>query len=416
MSNKGNYVASICEIVRWMGEKAEELGINILTNSPVASLLTQGHKVTGVQTTSMGLNRDGSEGPRYMPPTDVTAQVTVLTEGTRGSLTQAYMNWQKIRSRRPQIYALGVKELWRTQKVPQKVTHTINWPLPKNSFGGSFIYPMGEDLVSIGLVVGLDYKNHNLDVHKLLQHIKKHPLFAQYLEGGKIVEWGAKTIPEGGLEALPEKLYGDGLLMAGDCAGFVNVPTLKGIHYAMYTGMLAARSAYEALKAKDVSASSLKTFDDRVRNSFVFRDLKKVRNMRHAFKSGLICGGLKAGFMTLTGGNFPGVGSHFKEDAAEEKQFVDNVLDNPGLSKVDAVYLSGNKTRDDIFQHLTVGKQISKEQADLYVHMCPAGVYERNGDELLVNTSNCIDCKATDVLGPRWQPREGGSGPNYTTL
>ena len=426
MHNKGNYVASLCEVVRWMGEKAEELGVHVLTEFPGASLLTEGNRVMGVRTTPMGLQRDGRPGSRYMPPNDITAQVTVLTEGTRGLLTQAYLNWQKVCSPRPQIYALGVKELWETKKVPSKVTHTLNWPLPMNTFGGSFMYPMGDNQLSLGLVVGLDYKDHNLDVHKMLQQMKQHPLFAPYLEGGRAVEWGAKTIPEGGLEALPERLHGDGLLMAGDGPGFVNVPALKGIHYAMHTGVLAARTIYKALKSKDTSAQTLKDFDDQVKSSFVFHDLKKVRNMRHAFKSGLILGGIKASLMTLTEGNFPGGGgSHFLEDGAEEKHFVPRaILENPGvalensgMSKVDAVYLSGNKTRDDIPSHLTVGQDISEEQADLYVHMCPAGVYEKDAQgHLVVNAPNCVDCKATDVLGPRWQPREGGSGPNYRSM
>ena len=348
-----------------------------------------------------------------LPQTSV--QRLQFSQRERGDiLTQAYLKWQGISSPRPQIYALGVKELWRSNKVPRNVIHTMNWPLPSTAFGGSFMYPMGKDLISLGLVVGLDYKNHNLDVHKMLQQMKKHPLFATYLEGGSLIEWGAKTIPEGGLEALPDRLHGDGLLISGDAAGFVNVPSLKGIHYAMYTGILAARSIYKALKTKNFSAQQLKSFDEDVKSSFIFKDLKKVRNMRHAFKSGFIPGAFKAGLMTLTGGTFPNAGKHFEEDAAEEKLVVDEVVDNPGLSKEDAVYLSGNKTRDDIPSHLTVGENISDELKDLYVHMCPAGVYESSADnKLQVNAPNCIDCKATDVLGPRWLPREGGSGPNY---
>ena len=281
------------------------------------------------------------------------------------------------------------------------------------------MYPMGEDLVSIGLVVGLDYKNHNLDVHYLLQKMKKHPLFANYLTGGRLLEWGAKTIPEGGLAALPEKLHGDGLLIAGDAAGFVNVPALKGIHYAMHTGVLAAQSIYQALKSQDVSSRSLMKFDEEVKKSFIFQDLKKVQNMRHAFKSGLWCGGIKAGLMTLTQGAFPSLSqAQFEEDAVEPKNVVTpEAPSEPGaLSKVDAVYLSGNQTRDDIPSHLTVGKNISKEVASFYTHMCPAGVYEQKDGELVVNAPNCIDCKATDVLGPRWLPREGGSGPNYKNM
>lgn len=416
MHNSGNYVASICEIVRWMGTKAEELGVNILTSFPADSLLIEGSKVKGVRTTPAGLKRDGTPGGQFMPSTDITAKVTVLCEGTRGVLTQAYCQWQNITANRPQIFALGVKEIWKTKKVPKNVIHTMGWPLPTNAFGGSFFYPMGSDTVALGLVVGLDYADHNLDVHVLLQKLKQHSLFKQYLEGGEIVEWGAKTIPEGGLEAIPSRLHGDGILMAGDAAGFVNVPALKGIHYAMQTGIYAARSIFKALKAQNFSGQQLKDYDEQIQSSYVQKDLYKVRNMRHAFKSGFVPGAIKAGLMTVTGGLFPGGGSHHLEDAQEKKAFSNQNMENPGLRKVDAVYLSGNKTRDDIPSHLTVGKDVSPEVADMYVHMCPAGVYERQGDKLIVNAPNCVDCKATDVLGPRWRPREGGSGPNYKSM
>jgi len=413
MHNKGNYVASICEVVRWLGGKAEELGVNIFNNFPADSLLTEGTKIKGVRTTPMGLNKDGTPGGQHMPGTDITADLTIMTEGTRGTLSQAYFEWQNISSKRPQIYALGVKELWKTKKQPKNVIHTLGHPLPKDCFGGSWMYPMGDGLVSLGLVAGLDYKDHNLDVHVLLQKLKKHPLIAEYLDGGELVEWGAKTIPEGGLEALPERLHGEGILFAGDCVGLVNVPALKGIHYAMHSGILAARTAFKALKASDYSSNTLKTFDDDLKSSYIVKDLKKVRNMRHAFKSGFYLGGMKAGLMTLTGGAFPGGGVGHLEDAAEEKTTGKPAEKNIGISKVDAVYLSGNKTRDDIPVHLTVGKDISKEMAEHYSHLCPAGVYEVQEGKLVINAPNCIDCKATDVLGPRWQPREGGSGPNY---
>ncbi|MCB0357085.1 MAG: 4Fe-4S dicluster domain-containing protein, partial [Bdellovibrionales bacterium] len=404
-------------VVRWMGEKAEEMGVNLFTSFPADSLLMQDDYVTGIRTTPMGLNRDGTPGSQFTPGTEVTASVTVLTEGTRGMLTQAYMQEQKISSRYPQIYALGVKEVWKVKKSPEYVTHTLGWPLPTTAFGGSWMYPMGEDMISIGLVVGLDYKEHNLDVHKMLQKMKEHPLFKPYLEGGECLEWGAKTIPEGGLNALPEVLHGNGLLMAGDCAGFVNVPALKGIHYAMQTGIYAARAAFKALKAKNYSAETLSSYDNMVKESYVWSDLKKVRNMRQAFKSGFVAGGIKAGLMTLTGGAFPGDGQNFTEDAAEEKLTNDSPMTNDtGFSKVDAVYMSSNKTRDDIPSHLTIGKDIPPEVAEFYVNMCPAGVYEKHGDKIVVNAPNCVDCKATDVLGPRWQPREGGAGPSYRMM
>ncbi len=418
MQNHDNYIGSLCEMVRWLGGKAEELGVNILTGFPAASLFVEDQKVIGVRTTPAGLKRDGQPGGQFMPPTDISAQVVVLSEGTRGPLAQAYCEWQGLKSKYAPVFALGVKELWKVKKAPKEIIHTLGWPLPKSAFGGSFLYPMTDDTVALGLVAGLDYKESNLDVHRLLQRMKQHPLFASILEGGEIIEWGAKTIPEGGYNSLPERLHGDGVLILGDAAGLVNVPALKGIHYAMMSGILAARSIFQALKKNNVSAANLAPYTASVRSGSVGEDLKKVRNMRHAFKSGFYVGGVKAVMMTATQGAFPGDGHFPEQDADEKKEISKNEALAPkvGISKVDAVYLSGNKTRDDIPSHLTVGKDISAEIADFYSHVCPAGVYEREGDKLVVNAPNCIDCKATDVLGPRWEPREGGSGPDYKMM
>lgn len=428
MRNHGNYSASLCEVVRFMGKKAEELGVNILTSFPADALLMNGTSVLGVRTTPAGLTRDGQPGSQYMPPTDITAKVTVICDGTRSALSQAYQKWQQIESEHPQIYALGVKEVWHVKKAPKEIIHTMGFPLPLDCFGGSFLYPMADDQIAFGLVVGLDYKPAQLDTHKLLQRLKRHPLFAQFLEGGEVQEWGAKTIPEGGYNSLPKRLHGDGVILAGDAAGFVNVPALKGIHYAMKSGMLAAETIFAALKnspaesTDTLPSSALKSYDEAIFSSYIAQDLKKVRGMRQAFKSGFYLGGVKAGLMTLTGGAFPAA-THAHEDADEPKTAGEFTVDEAHavsgiktLSKVDAVYLSGNKTRDDIPQHLTVGKDIPAEVADMYVALCPAGVYERRGDQLVVNAPNCVDCKATDVLGPRWQPREGGSGPNYSQM
>ena len=254
--------------------------------------------------------------------------------------------------------------------------------------------------------------------HLLLQHLKQHPLFKDMLDGGQCLEWGAKTIPEGGFHALPSSFTGDGLIMTGDAVGLVNVPALKGIHYAMMSGIYAARAIFAALKKGDTSKATLSAYDQELKSSFIWSDLKKVRNMRHAFKSGFYAGGLKATMMTVTGGLIPGDGAHTEQDSAEWKEWraPDFPTEKIGLSKVDAVYLSSNKTRDDIPQHLIIGKDISGELADFYAHVCPAGVYERSGDKLVVNAPNCVDCKATDVLGPRWTPREGGSGPDYKQM
>jgi electron-transferring-flavoprotein dehydrogenase len=422
MRNEGNWIASICEIVRWLGEKAEALGVNVFPGFPVDSLLVQGNGVVGVRTTPSGLGRDGSPAkPDASPAMDVSARVTVLAEGTRGPLTQAWLDWQGVRSANPQIYALGVKELWRVPRPLDRIVHTMGWPLPGHAFGGSFMYPMADDLVSLGLVVGLDYADAGFDVHETLQRMKLHPLFRGRLEGGELVEWGAKTIPEGGFHSVPERRHGDGVVVIGDAAGYVEVSSLKGIHYAMLSGIAAARSIFAALKAGDTSAAGLAGYTAAVDAGPIMRDLSERRNMRLAFKGGFFVGGARAALMTATRGKLSGSRIEVAADAAESKRldgrpepFVpDGKLT---FSKVDAVYKSGNQTRDDIPSHLIRNADVSPEMAELYTHLCPAGVYERDGNGLRVNAPNCVDCKATDVLGPRWSPREGGSGPAYRMM
>jgi len=421
MKNHGYYIASICEIVRWLGEKAEALGVNIFTGFPAASLLTEGSRVTGVRTTPSGLSRNGEQGSGYTPPTDITARITVLSEGTRGTLSQAYLQWQKIPSDNPQIFALGVKEIWETLKPLDAVVHTLGWPVPKDCFGGSFMYPLTRNQIALGIVVGLDYKRTTDDIHEMLQRLKLHPLFREILESGEMVEWGAKTIPEGGYYALPKRRHGDGVMIVGDSAGFVEVASLKGIHYAMQSGMFAARTAFDALKKKDTSAAALRQYDTMVDGSFIARDLYHRRNMRVAFQDrNFYLSGLKVGLMNLSNGALFGGKIRSHADAEVVRETTPPAPFTPDgkltFSKLDAVFKSGNATRDDIPSHLIVGPDIKPEVAELYAHMCPAGVYERDGDRLVVSPANCIDCKATDVLGPRWTPREGGSGPKYRQM
>jgi electron-transferring-flavoprotein dehydrogenase len=420
MHNKGNYVGSICEMVRWLGGKAEELGVNVLPGFPVDSLLVDGTRVIGVRTTPSGLDRDGQATPATEPPTDLTARVTVLAEGVRGSLSQAYRTWQKIGSDNPQIYALGVKELWETRKPLDHVVHTMGWPLPRDAFGGSFMYPIEPNVVALGLVVGLDYRQSTTDVHRLLQQMKLHPLFREYLEGGEMVEWGAKCIPEGGYYSLPARRTGDGLMMVGDTAGFVDVASLKGIHYAMQSGIYAARTLFQALTGGDASGSVLSAYDREVDGSYIASDLRRNRNMRLGFKDGFVMGSIKAGLATVTGGRIPAGRIEMEADNAAPKQVGAPVPFTPDnaltFSKVDAVFKAGNKTRDDIPSHLIVGKDVTAEVAQMYANLCPAGVYEVQEGKLVVNAPNCVDCKATDVIGPRWTPREGGSGPAYKRM
>ena len=417
MHNKGYFIASLCEVVRWLGAKAEELGVNLFTGFPAASLLTEGSHVVGVRTAASGLDRDGNPGSGYAGPNDLTAKVTALAEGTRGLLAQAWCQWQSVTSDNPQIFALGVKELWETKQPLDRVIHTMGWPLPSDAFGGSFMYPLEPNLVALGLVVGLDYKDANLDVHTLLQKLKQHPVFRPYLEAGELVEWGAKTIPEGGYYALPHRRSGDGVVILGDAAGFVDVPSLKGIHYAMQSGIIAARTIFSALKAGAPSAHNLAEYDRLVDHSYIAKDLYRTRNMRLAFQDGFFFGGIQAALMTVTRGIFPGWMYGMHADAEVARKPSKGASTVPGsVSKVDAVFKSGNATRDTIPTHLIIGKDVSAEVARFYSHVCPAGVYEEVDGVLRVNAPNCVDCKATDVLGPRWTPREGGSGPKYKRM
>ena len=420
MRNAGHYVASVCEIVRWLGAKAEGLGVNLFTGFPAASLLVEGRRVRGVRTAAGGLDRDGRPLGSYLAPNDLVAPVTVLAEGTRGLLAQAYLEWQGVGGANPQIFALGVKEVWETRHPLDAVVHTLGWPLPPSVFGGSFLYPLAPNLVALGLVVGLDYHDAALDVHALFQGMKLHPFFRRYLEGGEMLEWGAKTIPEGGYFSVPTRRSGDGVAILGDAAGFVDVPSLKGIHYAMQSGMFAARAIFAALRDGDPSATRLAEYDRLVNDSFIMQDLYRTRNMRLAFTRGLYRGGLAASLMTLTGGRFPGRRLAITPDAAIPRHPGPGAAFVPDgkltFSKVDGVFKSGNTTRDTIPSHLVVGSDVTAAVAEFYARLCPAGVYEVADGHLRVNAPNCIDCKATDVLGPRWTPREGGSGPKYRRM
>ena len=313
-----------------------------------------------------------------------------------------------------------MKEIWETKVPLDTVIHTLGWPLPRDAFGGSFMYPLDSNLVSLGLVVGLDYRDTTLDVHVLLQRMKQHPFFRKYLEGGEMGEWGAKTIPEGGFYALPERRSGDGLVILGDSAGYVDVPSLKGIHYAMQSGIFAAKAIFEGLKKGDTSGATLGAYDRMVNESFIRSDLHRTRNMRSAFKSGFFSGGFKASLMMVTGGRFPGGKIKVEEDAAEPRRVTTATPFTPDgeltFSKVDAVFKSGNATRDTIPVHVLANEDVPEDVARLYAHMCPAEVYEVVDGKLRINAPNCIDCKATDVIGPRWTPREGGSGPRYRRM
>ena len=309
MVNHRNYVASLSQLGRWLAEEAESLGATILPETSAERLLVDGGRVVGVRTGDRGRGRAGEELGNFEPGSDVTARVTILSEGTQGHLTGAALDRFGLRSENPQVWALGVKEIWKVPKPLREVVHTMGWPLRAGrkfrEFGGSFVYPMGDDMVTIGMVVGLDYRDTGLSVHDLLQELKTHPRIRKILEGGERVQWGAKTIPEGGFVALPKRFHAPGLLLTGDGVGLVNVPALKGIHYAIESGRLAAEAAWRTLERGASARTALATYDESLRESFIWSDLKEVRNMRQAFGRGFYLGGAMAGAMTATKGKFP---------------------------------------------------------------------------------------------------------------
>ncbi len=430
MKNHHNYVASVSQLGRWLADEAEAGGAMILPETAAERLLVTDGRVRGVRTGDKGRGRGGEPLANFEAGSDITGRVTVLAEGTQGHLTGVAIERFGLQGDSPQVWALGVKEVWKVAKPLDRVIHTMGWPLRGGKrfreFGGSFIYPMGEDMVTLGMVVGLDHRDVDLSVHDVLQELKTHKLVRKILEGGERVQWGAKTIPEGGLLAVPKRLHASGLLLCGDGAGLVNVPALKGIHYAVESGRLAAEAAYAALQPGATPARSLSVYDDSLRESFVWQDLWEVRNMRPAFGRGFWMGGAMAGAMTASKGRFPPKDSRLERDVDQSLMRTKRGESYPApdgkltFDKLSSVFASGNRTRDDQPSHIRVREQVPRELGELWEHMCPAQVYEvgesdGNGTvRVQVTPSNCVQCGAITAKGGRLTPPEGGSGPEYT--
>jgi electron-transferring-flavoprotein dehydrogenase len=432
MKNDGNLVASLSQLARWLGERAEETGATILPETAAEKLLVSDGRVLGVRTGDKGRGREGEPLANFEPGSDVVARVTVLAEGTQGHLTGVAIDRFGLTGANPQVWALGVKEVWKVARPLDRVIHTMGWPLRGGrryrEFGGSFIYPMGREMVTVGMVVGLDYRDAELSVHDLLQELKTHPRVARILEGGERVGWGAKTIPEGGFLSFPRRFHAPGLLLAGDGAGLVNVPALKGIHYALESGRLAAEAAFAALQPGETPArpGALARYDDALRRSFVWSELRRVRNMRPAFGRGFFMGAALAGAATASFGQFPPRDLSLEPDTEGEVLRTGRAGRYPQpdgavtFDKLSSVYLSGNRTRDDAPNHLRVAREVPRDLAELWARMCPAQVYEVGPDvgdgrvRVEVTPSNCVQCGAITAKGGRLTPSEGGSGPEYT--
>jgi electron-transferring-flavoprotein dehydrogenase len=432
MRNHGNYILSASELGRFLAAQAEALGVTVLPETPATKLLVQEGRVVGARTGDRGRGRHGEQLPTFEAGSDVVAGVTVLADGTQGLLSGAAIEHFRLEGENPQIWALGVKEVWRVPRPLHRIVHTMGWPLRAfagyGEFGGSFIYPMGDDLVSVGFVAGLESRDVELSVHDLLQEFKTHRLVWSILRGGERVAWGAKTITEGGFYSLPRSFHAPGLLLVGEGAGLVNVPRLKGIHYAIESGRLAAEAAFRALRRGEVPSrvGALDSYDGSIRRSRIWKELYEVRNMRQAFDRGFFVGGALASAMTVTKGRAPNGRFPTQPNAAAPLVRTGRARRYPKpdgkyiFDKLSSVFASGNRTRDDQPSHLRVETRVRRPVAEAWEWMCPAHVYEVGrdlGDGMVsvhVTPSNCVQCGAITAKGGQLTPPEGGSGPEYT--
>ncbi len=431
--NHGNEVISVAALCRHMQRQAEEAGAYLLTETAATQLIVSDGAVVGVRSGDKGRGKDGEELGNFEPGTDIAARATVLAEGCWGHLTDAAVREFGLdEGREPQVWELGVKEVWKVPKPLDRVIHTLaGWPLKisakHHQIGGSWIYPMvdektGEDLVSIGFVLDLDYADATSSAHDFLQQFKTHPMVRDILEGGERVSWGAKAIPAGGYWAMP-KLSMPGAAIVGDAAGMVNLAALKGVHYAIKAGMLAAEQIHAALRA---GSDDFSGYEQAVEDSIIRKDLYEQRNTRQPFQKGLLKGGPLVNLMIATKGRFPGGRWKLHRNDAQP-MFVGETRDGypqPDgkltFDKLSSVFITGNATRDDAPNHIRVQKRVPREIAETWKWMCPAGVYEipddapETGDvDVIVNYTNCVQCGAITAKGGRLTTPEGGDGPLY---
>ena len=433
--NHGNWMTSVNLMVKWMAEKAEALGIEVYPGFAAADLLRDDSgAVIGVRTVDQGRDKDGAEKSNFQPGMDILARLTVLSEGTRGSLAKHLILKDGLdRDSNPQIWGVGIKEIWDVpHQLEGTVYHTGGWPLEKSHYGGGWIYGLPDNKLSIGFVMGMDHGNAAFDYHAKMQEWKTHPFLRELLKGGKMVRYGAKTVPEGGLYSMP-KTWGDGFLMIGDSAGYMNTARLKGLHLAVKSGMLGADAAIDALKATSEGpcrGQDLAAVERLFENSWAYQELWKVRNFRQGFQKGFWTGSFATGLATLTGGRFPGGKEPMSADhdlyqqgkTTQPKPAFDNEL---LFDKLTDVYHSGTVHEEDQPSHLVVldtnlcTDRCTREYGNPCQHFCPAAVYEWQDDGLKINASNCVHCKTCDIADPYqnidWEVPEGG-GPVYTGM
>ena len=449
MRDHGNFVISINKFVKWLGEKVEPTGITIFTGFAGSELLIEDGKVVGIRTDDKGVDKLNQPKGNFEPGYDLRSKITILAEGSRGSCTkQLIESFQLDKGRNAQTYGCGVKELWEVPggKIrPGEVIYTMGWPLTSKEYGGAWIYGSKDNIVSLGFVTGLDYPDPRLDPQKVLQSFKQHPFIASLLEGGKMIRYGAKSLPYGGWNSIPP-VAGDGWMIVGDSAGFLNSQRLKGIHLAIKSGMLAAETAFDALRANNFSARQLSAFQKRVESSWIEQELYPVRNFHQGFEKGFWMGMINTGIQMLTGGMVLGGdyrGTHpghkrmkpidaVPADGKGRTQLIDWSKGDGKLTfdKLTDLYHSGTKHEEDQPAHLVIhdtnicNERCIKEFGSPCQHFCPANVYEMvdasdapHGKQIHLNPSNCVHCKTCDIQDPyqiiTWVPPEGGGGPNY---
>ena len=446
LNNHGNYIISLSRFVKWLGELAEAKGIDLFPGFAGTELLFEGDRLIGVRTGDKGIGRENKLKSSHGPGVDILAKAVILGEGVHGSLVkQARHRFNLDEGKFPQVYAIGLKEVWElpTESTAKgQVIHTLGYPLRHEDFGGAFLYNMGKR-IALGLVVGLNYKNPYLDPHEEFQRLKTHPLIASLLVGAKLAHYGAKALPEGGYYSIPKSCFNGGLII-GDAAGLVNSMRLKGIHLAMKSGMLASETLLQALLKQDFSERTLGQYALLLRNSWVGRELYQVRNFHQGFEHGLLPGIFNAGLQMITGGR--GWKDPLGNRAGHEQ--MRSIVDYYGqktvspagievdgemtFNKTTNVYFSGTKHEEDQPVHLLIRdtaichERCTEEFGNPCQRFCPANVYEmvsrENGPglQLQLNPSNCLHCKTCDIMDPyqviTWVPPEGGGGPNYVNL
>jgi electron-transferring-flavoprotein dehydrogenase len=441
MHNKGNYIISLGVLAKWLAEQAEAMGVEIFPGFAASEVLysAQG-EVIGVATGDMGLDRDGNKTEAFEPGMELHARQVVFAEGCRGSLTKNVKAQFDLEAEcDPQTYGLGVKEVWEIKPELHKegtITHTIGWPMDNQTYGGSWLYHMGDNLISIGFVVGLDYQNPTLSPYQEMQRFKLHPAIKPLLEGGRRISYGARALSEGGYQSIPKLSFPGGVLI-GDSAGFLNVPKIKGNHTAMKSGMVAAEAIAATLEKTDGFGAVCDGYQDLLKKSWLWAELKAVRNIRPGFHKGLWSGLWNAAIETLTGGKLPRTLQNHADHLQTKKISEVTPIEYPKpdgvftFDRLTSVSFSNTNHAEEQPCHLTLKNSGTPLAVNLPEYggpaqfYCPAGVYEyvtlENGEKKFqINSQNCVHCKTCDIKDPcqniDWKTPQGGDGPNYSNM